>query len=262
MERKGFIGGSDLYTLQHGDWHDLWLIKTGRKEPEDLSHIFRVGLGAETEVFNMRWFEIQTGIVVDEVQKEVAVNWEGIPCKGTLDGVLINGDIIECKHTNSFKKMPDILDTYMGQIQFYMWLSNRYQTHMSVIFGNDWDTCVVQRDNDVMDQYLNLMERFWKYVRTDTAPPNDLIGDKIDWKKVKVDGLVARDASKENFFVQTASQYIQTLEQAKDNEACKKELRSMINDNEREVFCDLLSIKRSKNGACRIVVNNKEAANG
>ena len=53
MNRK-FIGGSDQKGFENGDWHDLWLIKTGRKEPDDLSNVFRVNLGSETELFNMR----------------------------------------------------------------------------------------------------------------------------------------------------------------------------------------------------------------
>ena len=48
MNRQGFIGGSDLYNIMQGNWHDLWLVKTGRKEPEDLSQVFRVQLGAFT----------------------------------------------------------------------------------------------------------------------------------------------------------------------------------------------------------------------
>ena len=31
MNRQGFIGGSDLYNIMQGNWHDLWLVKTGRK---------------------------------------------------------------------------------------------------------------------------------------------------------------------------------------------------------------------------------------
>ena len=68
MDRKGFIGGSDMYALEHGNWFDLWQIKTGRKEPDDLSHMFNVNLGNETELFNMRWFEIQTGVMVEQTQ--------------------------------------------------------------------------------------------------------------------------------------------------------------------------------------------------
>ena len=37
MERKGFIGGSDCVKIMRGEWLELWEIKTGRRESEDLS---------------------------------------------------------------------------------------------------------------------------------------------------------------------------------------------------------------------------------
>jgi len=259
MNRKGFIGGSDLYKLQRGDWHDLWEIKTGRKESEDLSDLFQVQLGTQTEMFNLQWFEKKTGHIIEQLQAEYEMNWQGIPCKGQLDGILDNGDGIECKHTNSRKEMRDMLDAYMGQVQFYMWVSNRHRMHMSVIFGNQWDTCLVKRDEILMTKYKEMIAEFWEYVRSDTPPPKDKSVKKVDWNHVEIDGLVARDASKENYFVDTAQEYIHTLETAKKNESLKKELRSMINDNEREVFCDELSIRRDKRGACRININKGAA---
>ena len=61
MERKGFIGGSDMYSIVRGDWNTLWHVKTGRTEPEDLSNQFNVALGVETEEFNLNWLHQQTG---------------------------------------------------------------------------------------------------------------------------------------------------------------------------------------------------------
>ena len=43
----------------HEDWLELWLVKTGRKEPEDLSEILPVQLGSFTEEFNLDWFSKQ-----------------------------------------------------------------------------------------------------------------------------------------------------------------------------------------------------------
>jgi hypothetical protein len=44
------------------------------------------------------------------------------------------------------------------------------------------------------------------------------------------------------------------MPEAKKHDVIKKELRSMIADDEREVYCDILAIKRDKRGACRITV--------
>ena len=261
MDRKGFIGGSDMYALEHGNWFDLWQIKTGRKEPDDLSHMFNVNLGNETELFNMRWFEIQTGVMVEQTQVVVEKNWSGIPCRGTLDGICSNDNIIEAKHTSSFSSMSDILDRYMGQVQFYMWLADRPAAHLSVIFGNKWETATVTRNAALMDQYLEMMHGFWDYVRADSVPPtNDM--PKTDWSQVEIDGLKVRDANNDNHFVSLAHDYVSTLFSHKQHESIKKELRSMIRDDEREVTSDLVSIKRSKNGSCRIVIHTEEVSDG
>ena len=57
MERKGFIGGSDAVKIMNGNWYELWQIKTGRVEPEDLSHKVAVQMGITTEDMNLSWFE-------------------------------------------------------------------------------------------------------------------------------------------------------------------------------------------------------------
>ena len=47
------IGGSDASKIMNGEWHELWEIKTGRKEDADLSDVFHVQLGHATEKFNL-----------------------------------------------------------------------------------------------------------------------------------------------------------------------------------------------------------------
>jgi hypothetical protein len=40
-----------------GRWLELWLQKTGRAEPEDLSGVLAVQLGTHTEALNLLWFD-------------------------------------------------------------------------------------------------------------------------------------------------------------------------------------------------------------
>ena len=61
MKRTGFIGGSDAVKIMNGDWFELWEVKTGLKEPEDLSSKLAVQLGIHTEDFNLSWFEKENG---------------------------------------------------------------------------------------------------------------------------------------------------------------------------------------------------------
>ncbi len=74
MERKGFIGGSDAVKIMNGDWLELWQIKTGVKEPDDLSSNLAVQLGSYTEDFNLSWFEKENNCVLSNHQSEFEIS--------------------------------------------------------------------------------------------------------------------------------------------------------------------------------------------
>ena len=196
-----------------------------------------------------------------------------VPYKVQIDGVAVSEDVaikvpldnytkgcreksthvVECKHTSSYKTMSDMLDAYLPQMHLYMRLSGKKFCLFSVIFGNRHEYVEVTYNEDYWKKVHKLVYNFWQHVKDDTEPST---GDAVslDWKTVEIDNLIARDANKENFFVRTAQRYIETIDVAKENEQYKKELTSSMNDNEREVFCDLLTIKRDKRGAKRISV--------
>ena len=70
--------------------------------------------------------------------------------------------------------------------------------------------------------------------------------------------MVIRDASTSNEFVSTAATYVHGIEQNKVFENAKKSLKQMVGANEREVYCDFLTVKRDKRGALRITKRNGE----
>jgi hypothetical protein len=67
-----------------------------------------------------------------------------------------------------------------------------------------------------------------------------------------IDNMVARDVSTDNRFIEIQHHYIEHLHDSKIFEECKKELKSYVKSNEREVYTDKLSIKRNKRGALTI----------
>ena len=263
MNRVGFIGGSDLYSIMRGDWHELWMVKMGKQQPVDLDHIFKVRLGTYTEAFNIAWFCQDTGhggvdgseVMIQHEFREVI---HGVPFKGTVDGIAVSEDgitsIIEAKHTSSNRSMSDMLDTYMPQVQLYMALSKIDSAYLTVIFGNEIEYARIEFDQEYFDVVVQRCQEFWQLVTSKTEPSYDVATWKIDWSKVKIDGLKSRDANNDNHFMSLAHDYVFTIAKAKEHEACKKELKSLIMDDEREVFCDLLTIKRDKRGACRITI--------
>ena len=262
--RVGFIGGSDAVKIMSGNWHDLYNEKTGQAQPADLSHLFNVQLGTYTEEFNLAWFEQEYGVQVLGFQHEVSKTIEGIPFKATLDGILNDPENkgehigVECKHTSSFKKFDDILAYYYPQIQLYMKVADLKHMYLSVIFGNQWECKLVSQDEAEWLRMLPIFRDFWGHVIRTEPPvgemPNEL---PTGVQHMTLDNMVARDVSTDNRFIEIQHHYIEHLHDSKIFEECKKELKSYVKPNEREVYTDKLSIKRNKRGALSIHI--KEA---
>jgi predicted phage-related endonuclease len=89
-DRTRFIGGSDAPIIMGQDQAALirlWQEKRGEIEPEDLSQNLIVQLGLATEALNRRWYEVNTGLSIKEVQRRAhhpVLKWMA----ATLDGVV------------------------------------------------------------------------------------------------------------------------------------------------------------------------------
>ena len=69
--------------------------------------------------------------------------------------------------------------------------------------------------------------------------------------------MVKRNANTDNEFVSVAHDYIEHPESAKICEGAKKSLKQMVGHNEREVYCDQLTIRRNKRGALTVHVKEE-----
>lgn len=253
MERKGFIGGSDCVKILAGDWQELWEVKTGRKESDDLSNNIAVQLGSYTEQFNLDWFAKQYGTEIVETQMEIKFPINGVPAKGLIDGRLLDDKIIEAKHTNSFSTMDDVVVRYMPQVQLYCYLAGTSGCYMSVIFGNSkWESVFVSTDQTYFDTMWNEVTTFWGFVSKDVRPPNRHDIPSIPTDNIPLDNMVKRDASTDNQFMDAAVSYCQGYENNRVFESAKKQLKDLVKEDEREVYCDQLKIKRDKRGTLRI----------
>ena len=254
MNRKGFIGSTDTCTIMgttnYSTYNELWRVKTGRQEPEDLSNALPVQLGVHTESFNLNWFSKQTNMILDNHQKHYAKKIEGIPCQTYIDAKCKTG-IVEAKHTNAFTNMDEQLAKYMPQLQFNMHLANTKLSHLSIIFGNmKWESVTVGYDKDYFNNIMKEISRFWDYVEQDIEPPN-YHAMPIETNSIPIDDMVSRDASSDNEFVSMSMEYLFHQAGAKEFETAKKRLKAIVKPTEREVYTDLLSVKRSKNGSLR-----------
>lgn len=257
MDRKGFIGGSDTTRIMQGDWLNLWMEKTGRRDPDDLSEVLPVQLGAYTEPFNIGWFENMMSATVTSRNVRANTEINGVPVSIEIDGMVNPGEIIEAKHTNPRKSFDEIARYYMPQIQTYIHAVKAEGCWLSVIFGNErWETSFISRNDEYFYSMWRVVTEFWSFVEHDQQPqepdPEDIA---VSQNMIAIDDMVERDASLDNMFRDQAHSYIQFEEPAKAFEYAKKTLKSMVADNERRVYCDAgdfrLEIKRDKRGALR-----------
>jgi hypothetical protein len=251
MKRTGFIGGSDCVRIMQGHWLELWQVKTGRAESDDLSRNIAVQMGIHTEDFNLNWFETEHDALLSHHQLEFEKVLGSVPAKGTVDA-MFGGNIVEAKHTNAMNNMDNVIEYYMPQIQTYARLADADGIWMSVIFGNNkWESAYVARDQDYFESMWAVVSDFWRHVEEDREPIGvDTPSINID--KIEIDHMVKRDASTDNAFIDSAHTYLEYEQQAKMFESSKKDLKAMVSRDEREVYCDLLTIKRDKRGSLRI----------
>ena len=109
IDRHKGIGGSDSGILMEESLsgiHNLWLLKTQRKEPDDLSNVLPVQMGVLTEDFNKSWFTKQTSIYAEEYPM----------------GIVVDGFRWACSLKNlsetSFKGWDCGLDNFMAFLRF------------------------------------------------------------------------------------------------------------------------------------------------
>jgi len=251
--REDFIRGSDMVSLMQGKWEELWKIKMGLLGRKDLRHEFNVRLGTFTEAFNIIWLEeyYEYSFVPQQAYTKM---YGSIKLQGTLDGLDQDKNIgLECKHTHSRNDMDYMLDFYMPQMQFYMYISGLPQMVFSVIFGNKHECVTVSASKEYQTDMLDKIKAFWEYVTHNERPEDVLVKTKQSIKdNVAINGKVKRDVSRSNSFALASTEYLMHEENAKIFENAKKELKAEIKDNESEIYNDKLSVKRDKRGSIRI----------
>jgi hypothetical protein len=188
-----------------------------------------------------------------------------IKLTGTLDGFSgtnaedeIEYIGIECKHTYSYNTMDKMLEYYMPQLQFYIWIAKLNKMVFSVIFGNQWKAVEVYPSEEYLSNMQDQIKLFWEHIIHNTEPDDlnyntQVLRDNIlSIDGVPINKMTARDASQSNSFTEYTQQYLQHEDAAKTFEAAKKALREEIRPNEREVYNDLITVKRDKRGSVRV----------
>src|SRR5215469_14050227 len=138
-DRRYFIGGSDALIVMGDDEAALlrlWREKRGEVAPKDLSGNLVVPHGLATEDLNRRWYQVNTGQVVTDIQKRMrhpALRW----MVATLDGRIEGSDaVFESKFMLPWSFSEEAAaEKYMPQLQHNMWVVAARTAVLSVITG-------------------------------------------------------------------------------------------------------------------------------
>lgn len=148
--REGKLSASEVGRLMTGDPDkimNLWRVKVGEIEEDDLSDVWPVQLGIHTEALNLAWYERNTGHHLfkrGSVVTHPTVPWA---CS-TLDGfdIKLVGPV-DAKHVGGFEKLQTIVARYSAQMHWQMDCTGTTRSALSIIEGSrepvieyiDWD---------------------------------------------------------------------------------------------------------------------------
>lgn len=251
MARK-HLGGSAANRIANGDAFGLWQEMTERKDQDDLTDVFRVQLGVYTEAFNLSWFEQQSGL---DVERDVAIHHPEFDYfVAHLDGRIAGlRTPVECKHTNPFNR--DVAGYYYAQLQFYTWMADADEIHLSIIRGNDYARQTVARDNAYLDALIDSMHSFQECLETDTPPSERPLAVEPD--EIVLDNMRVVDMTGSNEWGSEAAEWLamKPFKQRFDHAA--KNLRNIVPKDAREAHAHGITIKRSANNRLTVRVDDR-----
>lgn len=186
--RKKGIGGSDAAAVAGlSPWvspSQVWLEKTGRVEPEDLSENEAVYWGTRLEDIVADEFKRRTGMWVQ--RKNAFVQHSEYPFMvANLDRIIRptrgKGEwgVLEIKTSNAFAAgqwtEDEIPGHYMLQVQHYLAVTGYSYGYVAVLIGgNTYRHWRIERDEVLIKDLVAVEQAFWEnHVLKNTPPPMD-----------------------------------------------------------------------------------------
>ena len=248
-ERRKGIGGSDASKIMSGDWHALWLDKTGRAEPEDLSKVLPVAMGSFTEALNLYWFELITDVKVTTENCEGLVSTDHPHMRANLDG-RAEPNIFEAKHINAFAKAEEARERYYPQVQHSLVVTGAPACYLSIFVGTlNYEYFLVEADEKYQAELIERERAFWQHVIDDKAPEQR---EAAVAKPIPLDDMREVDMSASNAWANFATVYCENMAGAALFKSAGSELKALVEEDVKRASGHSVEINRAKNGSLRI----------
>ena len=257
--RRTFIGGSDARVIMGTDESALlrlWREKRGEAEPEDLSGNLVVQLGSVTEDLNRRWYELNTGLTVRDIQKHAkhpALRWMAATLDGVVDGT---GAVFEAKFMLPWTFSEEAAAAkHMAQLQHNMWVIQSRSAVLSIITGGGkWVELTIHADPLYQHLLLTAERKFWRCVESGETP--HLFG--VETPRPRIEAVRVVDMSGSNSWADFAGVYCRTRCAVVEHEAAKSELKKLMPEDAKEAAGHGIRARRSKSGSISFQVLDQE----
>jgi predicted phage-related endonuclease len=259
LDRRRFIGGSDARIIMGKDekaLSRLWREKRGEEAPLDLSDVLVVQLGVVTEGLNRRWYELNSGYQISDVQRH-AVHRSNPWMAATLDGVVREtGAVFEAKFMLPWSFSEEAAaEKHMPQLQHNMLVSGTRKSVLSIITGGGkWIELSIEADPIYQTILIAAEKAFWRAVKTGETP---VLFD-CDPPKPRIEAVRVVDMNASNSWAEFASLFCETRQAHADHERAKSELRALMPEDANEAIGHGLRAKRSKSGAISFDLMGRE----
>src|SRR6202165_5354084 len=175
LDRRQFIGGSDARIIMGKDkkaLHRLWREKRGEGAALDLSGILFVQLGLVTKDLNRRWYELNSGHQIADVQRHAihrTIPWMA----ATLDGLVKETSaVFEAKFMLPWSFSEEAAaEKHMAQLQHNMLVAGTKKSVLSIINGGGkWVELSVEADPIYQTILIAAEKAFCRGVKAGATP--------------------------------------------------------------------------------------------
>ena len=206
IRRRFGIGGSDVGAIlgvnPYKTAHDVWLEKTGRELPADLSGNDAVMAGTLFEDAVAKFYEIREGKTVrrwNDTRFHPTMPW----LAGNVDRI-VQGErrILECKTAGVYAKgwgepgTDEVPESYLLQVMHYMAVWGYQHADLAVVIGGQkYAKYSFQFDAELFDSVAEILHDFWfNNVIADVPPsPQSLIEIEQFYKRDNGESIAATD---------------------------------------------------------------------
>src|ERR1700685_827583 len=249
-DRRHFIGGSDARTIMGKDEKALlrlWREKRGEVANLDLWGVLIVQLGLVTEDLNRRWYELNSGHRISDVQRH-AIHRTMPWMAATLDGLVKEtGAVFEAKFMLPWSFSEEgAAEKHMAQLQHNMLVAGTKKSVLSIINGGGkWIELTIEADPIYQTILIAAEKAFWRAVKTGETPA---LFD-CEPPKPRIEAVRVVDMNASNSWAEFAGLFCDTRKAHAEHERAKSELKGLMPEDAKEAMGHGIRAKRSKSGA-------------